>query len=70
MRAAMLVLLLVSTTLAVPTRSRQPVPPGGFKDCAQALAAGYTSMRRGEPGYSKKLDRDGDGVACEPKRRR
>ncbi|MEV6633208.1 excalibur calcium-binding domain-containing protein [Actinoplanes sp. NPDC051470] len=22
-------------------------------------------MRRGQPGYSRKLDRDGDGVACE-----
>ncbi|MBD7981548.1 excalibur calcium-binding domain-containing protein [Oerskovia sp. Sa2CUA9] len=22
-------------------------------------------MRVGEPGYSKKLDRDGDGVGCE-----
>ncbi|URN96888.1 MAG: excalibur calcium-binding domain-containing protein [Candidatus Pristimantibacillus lignocellulolyticus] len=22
-------------------------------------------MLKGEPGYSKKLDRDGDGIACE-----
>ncbi|MFF8411833.1 excalibur calcium-binding domain-containing protein [Streptomyces omiyaensis] len=22
-------------------------------------------MRAGDPGYSRKLDRDGDGVACE-----
>ncbi|WP_407572088.1 excalibur calcium-binding domain-containing protein [Deinococcus altitudinis] len=61
--------LLVSTALAVPSRPRQPVPPGGFKNCAQARAAGYISMRRGEPGYSKKLDRDHDGIACEPKQR-
>ena len=36
-----------------------------FSSCAAARAAGYSSMRTGEPGYSLKLDRDKDGVACE-----
>ncbi|MDQ0093238.1 hypothetical protein J2T21_001105 [Paeniglutamicibacter psychrophenolicus] len=27
--------------------------------------AGAAPIHRGEPGYSRKLDRDGDGVACE-----
>ena len=36
-----------------------------FTSCAAAKEAGYTGMRRGEPGYSTKLDRDGDGVACD-----
>ncbi|WP_102127461.1 excalibur calcium-binding domain-containing protein [Deinococcus planocerae] len=27
--------------------------------------AGRAPLRRGEPGYSTKLDRDGDRVACE-----
>lgn len=36
-----------------------------FASCADAKAAGYSSMRKGEPGYSTKLDRDGDGVACD-----
>ena len=36
-----------------------------FKNCKEARAAGYSRMRRGEAGYREKLDRDGDGVACE-----
>lgn len=36
-----------------------------FSSCKAARAAGYTHMRRGKPGYSKALDRDGDGVACD-----
>jgi hypothetical protein len=36
-----------------------------FSSCKEARAAGYTRMRRGEPGYSSNLDRDGDGIACE-----
>ncbi|MGP5044090.1 excalibur calcium-binding domain-containing protein [Glutamicibacter ardleyensis] len=28
-------------------------------------AAGAAPIYRGDPGYSGKLDRDGDGVACE-----
>ena len=36
-----------------------------FKNCAQARAAGAAPIYRGEPGYRGKLDRDGDGVACE-----
>jgi Excalibur calcium-binding domain len=36
-----------------------------FKSCKEALRAGYSHMRRGQPGYSPNLDRDGDGVACD-----
>lgn len=36
-----------------------------FKNCATAKAAGAAPVRRGDPGYGKHLDRDGDGVACE-----
>ena len=36
-----------------------------FKNCKEARVAGYSRMRRGEAGYREKLDRDGDGVACE-----
>ena len=38
---------------------------GYFPNCASARAAGAAPIRAGEPGYSRKLDRDGDGVACE-----
>ena len=36
-----------------------------FSSCKEARAAGYSHMRRGEPGYSPHLDRDGDGIACD-----
>lgn len=38
-----------------------------FKSCKAAKAAGYSDMKRGEPGYSSNLDRDGDGIVCESK---
>ena len=38
-----------------------------FKSCKAAKAAGYSNMKRGEPGYSTNLDQDGDGIACESK---
>jgi hypothetical protein len=36
-----------------------------YPNCTAARAAGAAPIRRGAPGYSGKLDRDGDGVACE-----
>lgn len=36
-----------------------------FRNCKEAKAAGAAPLYRGQPGYSPKLDRDGDGVACE-----
>lgn len=36
-----------------------------FANCSEARAAGYSNMTPGQPGYSLKLDRDGDGLACE-----
>ena len=38
-----------------------------FSSCKEAWAHGYSDMRQGEPGYSTKLDKDHDGVACELK---
>lgn len=39
-----------------------------FQRCADARAAGVAPIHRGQPGYRSELDRDGDGVACEPYR--
>ncbi|KRD43473.1 hypothetical protein ASE38_04325 [Cellulomonas sp. Root930] len=39
-----------------------------YKNCDAVRAAGAAPLRVGDPGYSDKLDRDGDGVACEKKR--
>ncbi|MFJ3973885.1 excalibur calcium-binding domain-containing protein [Streptomyces sp. NPDC090021] len=36
-----------------------------YKNCAAVRAAGAAPIRRGEPGYGRHLDRDGDGVGCE-----
>ncbi len=36
-----------------------------FASCAEAEKAGYRSMKKGEAGYSAKLDADGDGLACD-----
>lgn len=38
---------------------------GVYANCAEARAAGAAPIRRGEAGYSRKLDRDNDGIACE-----
>ena len=42
------------------------VPAGvSFANCDAARAAGAAPVYRGDPGYSSKLDRDGDGIGCE-----
>jgi hypothetical protein len=43
-------------------------PPAGavyYANCTAVRAAGVAPIMRGGPGYSSKLDRDGDGIACE-----
>lgn len=40
-------------------------PAGGYESCKAAREAGATPLREGTPGYNPKLDKDGDGVACE-----
>lgn len=45
------------------------VPPAPaavyYANCAAVKAAGAAPIRAGQPGYSRSLDRDGDGVGCE-----
>lgn len=41
-----------------------------YRNCDEARAAGAAPVRRGEPGYGPHLDRDNDGVGCEPAPRR
>ncbi|MDM5188416.1 excalibur calcium-binding domain-containing protein [Bacillus sp. DX4.1] len=36
-----------------------------YKNCTEVKNAGKAPLYSGQPGYSRKLDRDGDGVACE-----
>lgn len=43
-----------------------PVPSRTYyANCAAVRAAGAAPLYAGSPGYSSKLDRDGDGIACE-----
>jgi len=50
-----------------PQNNPAPADPGStyYANCAAVRAAGAAPIRAGQPGYSRKLDRDGDGVACE-----
>ena len=48
-----------------PTTSTREDQPVTFPNCAAARAAGAAPLHRGQPGYAARLDRDGDGVACE-----
>ncbi len=54
-------------TRAAPRPPARPTPPAAvhFRSCREARAAGVTPLRRGDPGYRRGLDRDGDGIACE-----
>ena len=36
-----------------------------YPNCTAVKAAGAAPLYQGQPGYNHKLDRDGDGVACE-----
>jgi hypothetical protein len=48
-------------------KDRRPTVPEirPFASCEAARAAKATPLNRGRPGYSAKLDRDGDGKACD-----
>lgn len=41
-----------------------------YRNCDEARAAGAAPILRGQPGYRPPLDRDNDGIACEPYRGR
>ena len=53
-------------TRAKKTKSDSPAKSKvHYKNCDEVKEAGAAPLREGDPGYSSKLDRDGDGVACE-----
>jgi len=47
------------------TQSKETTETVVYKNCTEVRQAGKAPLYRGDPGYSRKLDRDGDGVACE-----
>lgn len=56
----------------VDPRPATPPPASSvyFRTCKEAWAAGAAPIYRGQPGYRPEMDGDGDGIACEPYRRR
>lgn len=40
-------------------------PSASYKNCDAVRAAGKAPIYKGDPGYGKHLDRDGDGIGCE-----
>ena len=49
-------------------RAIESYQPAAFRNCAAARAAGADLVYASEPGYGAHLDRDGDGIGCEPYR--
>ncbi|OHU68857.1 calcium-binding protein [Mycobacteroides chelonae] len=58
--------MVVAASAAWPAAAAAPTqadPPYG--SCKEAHADGAYNIKKGDPGYRPKLDRDGDGIACE-----
>ncbi|MEV6652346.1 excalibur calcium-binding domain-containing protein [Streptomyces sp. NPDC051219] len=71
--AALTATAVVRITVAKPTPTPTPTkakakakPKVYFTNCDAARAAGAAPVRTGDAGYARHLDRDGDGVGCEP----
>ncbi|MFF0743150.1 excalibur calcium-binding domain-containing protein [Streptomyces sp. NPDC004111] len=45
--------------------AKPPEPTVYYANCSAVRAAGAAPIHRGDPGYARHLDRDGDGVGCE-----
>ena len=56
---------VIAASVSTPLIASPPAMAFSFANCDQAEAAGAAPIFAGQPGYSSKLDRDGDGVACE-----
>jgi hypothetical protein len=51
---------------SAPLAFASPAPTSSDADCDAARAAGAAPVYRGQRGYGAHLDRDSDGVGCEP----
>lgn len=50
---------------ATPESTGNVLQSVSYANCDAVRAAGKAPIRRGDPDYAPKLDRDGDGVGCE-----
>tara|TARA_R110000824_G_scaffold150891_3_gene321700 strand:- start:34 stop:513 length:480 start_codon:yes stop_codon:yes gene_type:complete len=53
---------------SVQTFAQRPQSSAYYPNCTAARRAGAAPLYRGDPGYRSPLDRDNDGIACEPYR--
>lgn len=61
------------TVAALPRSTPKPTTDTGitspsavyYENCTAVRAAGAAPLYAGEPGHTRTLDRDGDGVACD-----
>ncbi|MBS4103949.1 excalibur calcium-binding domain-containing protein [Tsukamurella paurometabola] len=53
--------------LAAPAAAANADP--SYKNCTEVRQAGKAPILKGQPGYGSHLDRDGDGIACEVKKK-
>jgi hypothetical protein len=81
--ASVLVAMVALSSMAMAAGSQQSQPKAKaarrvparasdvyYPNCDAVRAAGAAPIRRGQPGYRPSLDRDDDGIACEPWRGR
>ena len=59
---ASLLSLPILVMLVQPVNAKENIH---FSSCKEAWENGYSDIHKGEAGYSSRLDRDNDGVACE-----
>ncbi len=57
--------VLVPLDIADPGPVASSGGPVTYRSCDDVRAAGAAPIHRGDPGYSRSLDRDGDGTGCE-----
>lgn len=60
--------LIAAAVLGAAAVGVAPVAVAGppYKNCAEAHADGRYNIPNDDPAYRAKLDRDDDGLACEP----
>lgn len=59
----LVVVCAVAATALAAASTAAADPP--YANCSAAHADGASNMTPDHPGYQSKLDRDGDGIACE-----
>ncbi|HEU4946881.1 MAG TPA: excalibur calcium-binding domain-containing protein [Kribbella sp.] len=47
------------------TATPSSTPTVIYRNCGEVRAAGKAPLHRGDPGYTRDLDRNGDGIACD-----